>query len=229
MMDKNNDFDDFVYEYNNILSNQVKFFDSNGSYFAEYKIQEVSRILEIKPGKILDYGCGIGRSFEFFKRFFPEAELYGMDSSGESLNYSRKNYPYVYILDTEKILEHKHSFDLVFVSNVFHHINHKDHSSEINLIYNLLKSNGELIVFEQNQYNPVTKYLIKKCPFDKNANLIKKNIMTKIIEESGFCVKKASYSLFFPSKLRFLRQVEKYLGKIPLGGQYYVYAKKKSK
>jgi ubiquinone/menaquinone biosynthesis C-methylase UbiE len=225
-MKNHSEFDNFVSQYNKILANQVKFFDNNSNYFAEYKILEVARNLQIKPKTILDFGCGIGRSFEFLKIIYPESQLYGLDSSEESLKYAKSKYPFVQILKSEIVHNYNHSFDFVFVSNVFHHINPSEYNNQLALIHRLLKTNGDLIVFEHNEYNPVTNYLVRSCPFDKSANLIKKNKMVKIIKEAGFCVKKASYSLFFPGKLKILRPIEKYLGKIPLGGQYYVYAKK---
>ena len=36
----------------------------------------------------------------------------------------------------------------------------------------------------------------------------------------------SEYCMFFPEKLSFLNSIEKFLTKIPLGGQYLVFAKK---
>ena len=43
---------------------------------------------------------------------------------------------------------------------------------------------------------------------------------------SGFKMKEKKYTLFFPAFLKMFRFLEKYMGFLPLGGQYYVIAEK---
>ena len=48
----------------------------------------------------------------------------------------------------------------------------------------------------------------------------------ELIKTAGLKTQKKKYTLFFPAFLKGLRFLEKYLGFIPIGGQYYVLAVK---
>jgi hypothetical protein len=89
-----------------------------------------------------------------------------------------------------------------------------------------MKEGGYLIIFEHNPFNPITRHIVKKCPLDKGARLLRARYLKGILTESGFKKIKVSYYLFFPKRLAVLRPYEKCLSGIPLGGQYMVIAKK---
>ena len=63
-------------------------------------------------------------------------------------------------------------FDLVIASCVFHHIPPQDQQMAIRYCYSRLKQGGHFIIFEHNPVNPVTRHLVKNCPFDADAVLL---------------------------------------------------------
>ena len=71
-MDKNKvDFDYFAENYNNTIIKASKFISkSNFDYFAYYKIKRLKSVINFKPLKILDYGCGIGNLIPEIKKIF---------------------------------------------------------------------------------------------------------------------------------------------------------------
>lgn len=218
------DFDNFANEYENILDEQLDFFGEENSYFAEYKLKLVKDTIGFQPKNILEFGCGIGRNLKFFSKYFPDANIYACDISEKSLEIARKENPDVkiFLLNENEVKNFSGKFDLVFVSCVFHHIKPELRKGSIGLINNMLNKNGAVYIFEHNPYNPVTKYIVKTCPWDTDAILLYMKETVDLINDSGLKVSEKNYSLFFPSQLKFLRPVENYLGKIPMGGQYYV-------
>ena len=51
------------------------------------------RIIDSKPRRIADIGCGPGNSTYVLKKIFPDAELLGIDLSSEMIEKARKDYP----------------------------------------------------------------------------------------------------------------------------------------
>lgn len=218
------DFDKFANEYENILDKQLNFFGEENSYFADYKIKLVKETIGFKPENILEFGCGIGRNLKFFSQYFPESNIYASDISEKSLSIAKQENPGVnlFLLNENEIKNKTAKFDLIFVSCVFHHIQPSLRKGSIRGIYNMLNRKGAVYIFEHNPYNPVTRYIVKTCPWDTDAILLNMKETVSLMKESGLDIAEKNYSLFFPSQLKFLRPVENYLGKIPMGGQYYV-------
>lgn len=212
-------FDDYSHEYNDILENQLRKFSGNIDFFAEYKVSIIKRMIGKSPNKILEYGCGIGRNLIFLQRYFPEARIFGCDISQESLEIAKKNeFAKLYRLGFDEI---KENFDLIFISCVFHHIEPIKRGDAVENIYCLLKQ-GNVFVFEHNPYNPLTRHLVATCPFDKDAILLSLKECSKLFTSKGFIKKANHYYLFVPPKLKKLFFMEKYLGWLPLGGQYFI-------
>jgi hypothetical protein len=77
-------------------------------------------------------------------------------------------------------------------------------------------------IFEHNPLNPLTRYVFEHCVFDRDAEMIPRN---KLIEEAagaGLSVRNKEYTLFFPKPLAAFRPLERWLGWLPLGAQYYL-------
>ena len=94
---------------------------------------------------------------------------------------------------------------------------------------NLLDAGGELFLFEHNPYNPITRKIVSECIYDEDAILIKPKELIDLASETHLKYIKHRYCLFVPPKYKFLTKLEKYLGSIPLGGQYWVHLIKENK
>ncbi|HEY5124819.1 MAG TPA: class I SAM-dependent methyltransferase [Ignavibacteria bacterium] len=222
------DFDHYAEDYDRVLAEDLSMFGEESRYFAEYKIKLVREKLSDKPLNILDFGCGIGRNLKYFNKFFPEANISGCDISAKSIEIAQKNNPdsAFFILNDENIKKHINKFDLIFTSCVFHHIQPALRIDSMNQIDSMLKVKGIFFIFEHNPYNPVTRKIVKDCIWDEDAILLNTKEMLALTEGIGFKLKEMKYTLFFPAFLKLFRFSEKYLGSLPLGGQYYVMAEK---
>jgi SAM-dependent methyltransferase len=217
------EFDRFADDYENILGKQLRHFDDI-DYFAEQKINIAKREVTKSPGRILEFGCGIGRNLKFLIRDFPESEIWACDVSGKSLEIAAKLNPSVTFFMTGDERGAAVKFDLILIANVFHHIPLEQREDAMKQIGELLGEGGEVFIFEHNPYNPVTRYLVRICPFDKGAVLVAPGEMNAMLLKEGLVICSKKYMLFFPAALRHLRPLERYLAHVPAGGQYYFHA-----
>ena len=217
------DFDEWSHAYDTLLAQQLRFFGADGGYFAEYKAKLARHLVGGEPRRILDFGCGIGRSVKFLQRYFPHSRVVGTDISERSLAVAREENP-----GTEfwplRDLPADLPFDVVFAAGVFHHIAPGQRTDAMDSCARRLSAGGHLVVFEHNPYNPVTRYLVRSCPFDRDARLLTRRQVIGLARAAGLHVARAPYTLFFPASLSKLRRLERYLERVPLGGQYVVHA-----
>jgi SAM-dependent methyltransferase len=218
-------FNDYAENYQNILQKQLSFFDRNEGYFAEYKIDLIKKNIDIVPQKILDYGCGVGRNLKYLIKHFKDSKIYACDISEKSIDIAKADNPLIkfFLLGRETIIE---KFDLIFIALVFHHIEPKLRGSIMKNISYLLETGGNVFIFEHNPINPITRYLVNTCAFDADAVLLKKKELENLLIDANLSIKTCRYSLFFPSFLKKMRILESLLGFLPLGGQYFINAKK---
>ena len=228
------EFDEFSDDYRQIHNKNIKVSGADSEYFSEYKVAEVLVCEHGNSGKsmnILDFGCGDGTSLKFFQKYFKKAKLTGIDVSEKSIAEANKQFENVNFMigDIRKQSVQNNTFDIIFCSTVFHHIDATDHKKILLKLLSILKPGGRLYIFEHNPYNPLTQKIVKDCIFDRCAHLIKANDLKRLLLECGFLKNRISYTIFFPRKGLFKKMLalEKYLRYIPLGGQYYTRSVKK--
>lgn len=216
-------FDDYTKNYEQLLADQLSFFDGDAGYFAEYKVELTHQLVNSQCSRLLDFGCGIGRSIPYFQKYFSDSEIYGCDLSLDSIEWCRANFPYgTFSLTGELPKDLK--FDLVFAAGVWHHIPTTQRQEALQFCREHLSPGGTLIIFEHNPYNPVTRRMVSTCEFDADAVLLKRRELISLMRSAGFEKFASGYTLFFPHRLRVLRRLEGWLRRMPLGGQYYVRA-----
>jgi ubiquinone/menaquinone biosynthesis C-methylase UbiE len=225
------DFDEFAKDYRQVHNEHLKFSGADSDYFSEQKIKVVRSIeTETSPG-VLDLGCGDGNSARFFRKHFPACGYSGVDTSQVSIELAEERKidgaRFVYY-DGERIPFPDESFDIVFVACVFHHIDPSAHQQVLSEIKRVLRSGGRLYLFEHNPFNPLTRRIVKNCPFDEDAILLRSGYTRKMLNRSNFAEIEIGYTVFFPNHriFRGLHGLEPYLKWLPLGGQYYARAVK---
>lgn len=227
------EFDKFADEYRSLHAKNIKSYGRSPEFFAEYKIMEVARTAEKNPLKetltILDFGSGTGNSVPFFKKYFPKSRLTCVDVSERSVDICKERFPQMAeycVFNGKEIPSPDNHFDVVFSACVFHHVDESLHVEIFREIHRVLSSDGVLIIFEHNPWNPLTVRAVNDCPFDENAKLISAPGLSAKLKSAGFSSVQTRYRLFLPGVLSYLRFMEPLLGWIPLGAQYYVRGKK---
>jgi len=232
------EFDKFVDRYEDILSDAVKQSGYASSFFVEGKIRELHRFLkslgrDADALNILDFGCGIGKAEPIIRSYFKNAFIYAVDVSEDSIAAARTRNKdmdrCVYATFDGHRLPFEHSFDLVYIAGTLHHIPREQHVPLLYMLGASLRERGMIFIFEHNPYNPLTVKAVRSCELDEHAVLLKPGYLDRVLNESGFTWRKLRFILFFPSFLRLLLPLERYLGWLPLGAQYYYIASKQRK
>jgi SAM-dependent methyltransferase len=228
---KQSEFDKFAHEYAELHRANVAASGEGPEFFAEYKIQDLRELCAAPgrggpPGRILDFGAGIGASVAPIRRHFPQAQLTCVDVSVASLRIAAQRFPgaadYV-AFDGSRLPFSDGSFDCVFSACVFHHIEPGLHIGLLSELRRVLRPGGLIMIFEHNPLNPLTVRAVRTCPFDENAILMHADTLKGRLVQAGFTGAAARFRLFFPRALRLLRPLERWMTWVPLGAQYYVF------
>ncbi len=225
-------FDEFANEYRNIHTENVRVSGADSFYFAMHKVQLVSSFeTNGQQTRLLDVGCGDGVAELFMAKLMPGCQVNGIDISAKSIAAaSEKNIPGTSfsVYNGKTIPFPDNSFDIVFMAAVLHHVDFTYHQALLGEMYRVLKPGGRIYLFEHNPLNPVTRYLVKTCVFDKDARLLGYRYCGSLLQNAAFIEIQKKFILFFPRKgmLSRLIPVEEKLGWLPLGGQYMYRARK---
>lgn len=225
-MNKPVDFDKFSKNYDQLLQEQTAFFSENDAYFARYKVELARKRIDRPINQLLEYGCGTGRNIGFLEAAFTDAKITGCDISVESLEEAKSLAPHAEFSLESMRQWPDDEFQLIFVAGVFHHIPPAQREKVMGELYRRLAPNGDLIVFEHNPYNPVTQRIVSNCPYDADAVLLKPRELRTRFANAGFRDVQSGYCLFIPPSFKHLLFLEPMLQFLPLGGQYFVHARK---
>jgi ubiquinone/menaquinone biosynthesis C-methylase UbiE len=220
------DFDGFADDYRAIHSQNVQLSGVDSYYFAEHKVLQLKKYEKDGNLALLDVGCGDGLTATFVEKHFPSWQTTGIDISEKSIAAAQKRQirkAQFQLFNGQHIPFENESFDVVFIAAVLHHIEFSLHQHLIKEMYRVLKPGGRLYLFEHNPLNPVTKYLVKTCVFDKDARLLPFSYTNRLLKSVKFSAIACKFILFFPRKGIFtkLLPLEKCLSWLPFGGQYY--------
>ena len=227
-------FDKYTENYNSNLDDSLKFTGVNHDYFCRYKVKKLYNYLKkinhkIEELRILDFGCGVGNHIGHLKNAFTESELYGVDISKQSLNVAKSKFSDFCkfdLFDGFNLPYEKDFFDVIFISNVLHHIQSKDHQQVLKSLQNILKRGGILFIVEHNPFNPLTSQFFKNCALDIDAEMIRPRYLKRHLESLNYKCIDINFIVFLPPKIKFLLFLEKYLTSLPLGAQYFCSALK---
>lgn len=229
---KEAEFDRFADEYYSNLRDVIALSGEAPEYFAAYKVRDVARIATGKglvPERILDFGSGIGSSIPHFREQFPKAGLVCADVSGKSLEIAKARFPgdetYTKI-DGDVLRLEDCSVDISFSACVFHHIPPDEHLHWLRDIFRVVRPGGMLFIFEHNPFNPLTVRVVRTCTYDENAILIRASRMKSLLRQAGWKSVAARYRVFFPGPLAIFQPLERLLGTVALGAQYFVCGRK---
>lgn len=182
----------------------------------------------------LDFGCGNGR---MLKSLFesdllkPLAEqgrlrLFGFDTSVESINEAKSlmGDERVCLVSDLNHLPRDVRFDFVISCHVFHHIPPSERAGTVEGLANRMRPASRIVIWEHNPFNPITRLLVKMCPFDDDARLLTLRSTKTLFGQNAFRFIQHAYVNVFPpgwQRLYVLSAIEKKLLGVPVGAQYW--------
>jgi len=222
-------FDRFADSYSGALDEAISLSGESAEYFTHLKIELIREMLgerSLQPGlRFLDYGCGTGRAALWIHRMFADSDYIGVDASRQSVLCACEHVkgPRAVFMTLEEFAgQHLDRFTVALAAVVFHHIPISERPATVAKIYELLEPGGAFFVFEHNPANPLTRRVVKSCPFDEDAELLQASETVNLLATAGFSRIRTRYYFFFPRMLKMFRSFERYLSWTPLGAQYAV-------
>ncbi len=158
---------------------------------------------------------------------FPLAQFLGLDTSSPSLQEARRlNFDrrstFLNCVDYQPV----GIIDLAFCNGVFHHILPEHRPGTIDYIHRSLRPGGLFAFWENNPWNPGTRYVMSRIPFDSDAITLSALEAQRLLKDTGFEILRTDFLFIFPRAFRFLRVLEPYLVRLPFGAQYQVLCRK---
>lgn len=216
-------------EYDAMLDRGLRLTGEGKSYFIKGRLDLLREMVPpaFSPKRILDFGCGTGDTSVALATEFPDAGVTGVDTARRAIARAAERHGGGRIdFHAVSDLDAPGAFDLCYVNGVFHHILPGIREKALARIRTALRPEGLFALFENNPWNPGTRLLMSRIPFDRDARTISPRAAASLLRSNGFVVQgSACYLFFFPSGLRVLRGLERRMRRIPIGGQYLVLAR----
>jgi SAM-dependent methyltransferase len=224
------EFDAFASSYESALSAGLSLTGETSAYYARGRsewLAERLRELKVGAGAILDFGCGTGTSVPFLSKLPGSRSVHGVDVSQGSLAVARRLHgSRTVTFGSPNGSVASESFDLAFCNGVFHHIAPGERASAVDAVWRALRPGGYFAFWENNPWNPGTRYIMSRVSFDRGAITLTPPESRALLRNGGFALLRTDFLFIFPALLRSLRWLERPLSRLPFGGQYLVLARK---
>ena len=232
MCEAKKEFDAYASQYETALNEGLSVSGEAPEYFASKQVQWTAQVLANSGtiNSVLDFGCGVGIATPLIQTAFEPESICGFDPSTEAIKRAHVefgNEGVNFTATTQAIADNE--FDLAYCNGVFHHILPVDRPAAFATVFRALKHGGWFAFWENNPWNPGTRYVMSKIPFDRDAIVISPIQARSLVITAGFEVARTDAWFLFPRSLGWLRPLEKLVHRLPLGAQYLVLAQKQMK
>ncbi|MFZ1814792.1 MAG: methyltransferase domain-containing protein [Rhizobiaceae bacterium] len=221
------EFDSYKQSYKDAVNASLGFSGLDVDFFTRVKAEYLIDLLARHVGALdrlhlLDIGCGIGNYHRLLQPYV--GGLTGVDVATECVAQAASENPGVSYdsYDGSNLPYEAGRFDAAFTICVMHHVPRAHWPKFVSEAYRVLRPGGLFVVFEHNPLNPLTRRVVDRCPFDRDAELLKAPETVDLLREARFMNVEQRFILSIPAANRLLRGVDQLFGALPLGAQYYV-------
>jgi len=219
-------FDAAAAEYEAQLARGLSLAGESRDYFARGRAGWVARRLRERgapAGRVLDFGCGDGAAAPLLLELPGAREVVGVDVSRASLDLARRRSGGLAASFVELgAFAPGGDFSLAYCNGVFHHVPLDERAEAARTVFRALEPGGLFAFWENNAWNPGTRFIMSRVPFDRDAVPLSPRVARRLLRGAGFDLVRTDFLFVFPGFLRALRGLEPALSGLPLGGQYMV-------
>lgn len=225
-------FDSYAADYEEALQQGLQLSGESADYFARGRVEWLAlglRQRQVVVRSVLDFGCGTGSAIPHLHDVLGAERIVGVDTSTAALERAAREHagrPASFATPGE--FRACGEFDLVFSNGTFHHIPPGERAAAMELIARALRPGGLLALWENNPWNPGTRWVMRRIPFDHDAIPLSAPVARRMVGAAGFEILGTDFLFVFPRALRALRPLEPWVARLPLGAQYQVLARRRT-
>lgn len=212
--------------YRDQIENTISFAGQGLDFYTKVKADYLRDIVrgalpERAAPRLLDVGCGHGYIHPDLRK--AGFEVVGVEVADEVLPLARQANPDVEYrsYDGHSLPFEDASFDVATAICVMHHVPPPQWQAFARELRRVLRPGGLAVVFEHNPWNPATRYVVANSEIDADAVLLPAPKLRTLLHEAGLQQVTSKNILFTPFASPFFRGLDKALGWLPLGAQYY--------
>jgi trans-aconitate methyltransferase len=227
-MTRDNGFSDYAESYDDACNQGLRLTGENRDYFARKRVEYVQRLFP-DPSvvtSIIDFGCGLGDTAPHLWQCFPRASVLGLDSAEAVVARAQERYGGERAAFRCGDPPPDAGASLVYCNGVLHHIPLPLRPQVLRKIHASLAPDGLFALWENNPWNPGTRLVMSRIPFDREAETLSVLTARALLRAAGFEIVRCSFRFYFPSPLKMLRPIEGLFERVPLGAQYCVFARR---
>jgi trans-aconitate methyltransferase len=224
-------FDHHAASYEADLAHALAPSGEDREFFARGRVEWLGRCLRrlgVAPRTVLDFGCGDGMTTPLLRDELAAATAVGIDVSEKSLDIAREKRGRADVaFQTLDTFVADANADLAYCNGVFHHIPPGERDAAAALVARALRYGGLFSLWENNPWSPATHYVMSRCAFDEDVQMLTPRETRALLRHNGFDIVRTDYRFIFPRSLAVLRGIENVVYRVPLGTQYQVLARRR--
>jgi 2-polyprenyl-3-methyl-5-hydroxy-6-metoxy-1,4-benzoquinol methylase len=218
-------FDQYGSNYQHVVQRAIDFAGLEYEFFVKAKARIIQQLVAefdqaAEVINLLDVGCGVGALHDHLGDTF--ARICGVDVSKVSIEAAKARHPEIEyrVMEANQIPYPAAAFDIVTAINVLHHVDPEARRDFVFELKRVIRPHGIVCIIEHNPFNPLTRLVVFRCPFDRDAHLLRAAQANRLLEAAGFAHVQASYFLLIPFSSKPARSLERWLSALPFGAQY---------
>jgi SAM-dependent methyltransferase len=216
-------FDHYQHSYDEAIQRGLRLTGEPREYYARGRLRWLRQYLDregLHAGRVLDYGCGTGTETALAQSILGTSHVTGVDVSPGLLAAARRAWNGGISFRLLEDLPDTPAFDVAISNGVFHHIPRGKRPEAAAYVLRRLRPGGIFALWENNPWNPGTRLVMQRIPFDRDAEMLSPSEGSKLLSLAGFTIRRRAFLFYFPRALALLRPIERFLTRVPLGGQY---------
>jgi SAM-dependent methyltransferase len=224
------EFDEYSLSYEDDIQRAIEFGGKPHDFYTRVKADVLLELLQQRlkgTYNLLDVGCGSGLIHPFLLSSEIPVQVTGVDVAAKFLTLARKANPGVSydLYDGQHLPYRAAQFDAAFTICVMHHVEPGQWRQFVAEMNRVVRPGGLVAVFEHNPFNPLTAHIVRSCPIDRNAVLLRPRRLIKLMRDVGLEGVICKFFLFTPLSNAISRRLDRLMHWLPLGAQYVSYGR----